>query len=557
MFIVRQIVVGGEMARMKSHKEFYCGNGRYRLIQIFMGTRVNLDALIRRDDFDETSAQSRPPGTRKDKLGVGDLVKSEFFFGALRKPEFQRETSEWDAQKILNLIESFVQGDLIPAVILWQSKNNLNFVIDGSHRLSALASWINDDYGDGEISKSLYEGIIPEEQLEIAAEVRNLIRKKIGSYSDHKLAIQYPDKVTPEIVARSKALGTLSLQLQWVEGDSQNAELSFRKINEQGVPINPTEKKILNARTKPIGYASRAVIKAGKGHNYWEKFQPQVQAELKTLAQDVNQLLFRPKLKNPIKTLDLPLAGKWYSAQALPLIWDFIRIVNPIDEIDADDTDGSFTLKFLGNCKRVAERINSDHPSSLGLHPIVYLYSESGRHKPASFYAIIDLILDFEENDKYVDFIRVRRDFETLLLENDYIIQQLVRRYRSAIGSYQAIKNFYLVCIQKLADQKKLGTVIEEIFSMPEFNFLTKPTVELPATDDKDFSRAVKSRAFIKTALVGAPRCGICGGYIHTSSVSIDHIVDKKSGGDASSQNAQISHPFCNSAKDKIINAGT
>src|SRR5437867_5754936 len=143
----------------------------------FMATRVNLDALIPRDDFDETVAVSRAAGTRKDRLSVGDLVRGEFFFGALRKPDFQRETSEWDPQKIVSLIESFLAGDLIPAVILWQSKNNLTFIIDGSHRLSALAAWINDDYGDGEMSKALNEGVIPEEQIEIAEGVRNLMRK--------------------------------------------------------------------------------------------------------------------------------------------------------------------------------------------------------------------------------------------------------------------------------------------------------------------------------------------------------------------------------------------
>lgn len=518
-----------------------------------MATRVNLDALIRREDFDETVAQSRPTGTRKEKLGLNDLVKGEFFFGALRKPDFQRETSEWDPQKILSLIESFVSGDLIPAVILWQSKSNLNFIIDGSHRLSAFAAWLNDDYGDGELSKSLNEGIIPEEQIEIGAEVRKLIRKNIGSYSDHKLAIQHPEKVDAKIVERSRALATLAIQLQWVEGDSRNAEMSFRKINEQGVPINPTEKKILNARTKPIGYASRAIIKGGQGHNYWQKFKPEVQEQLKAVAKEVNDVLFCPKLKNPIKTLDLPLAGKLFSAQALPVTWDFIRIVNPQTEIEADDVDGGLTLEFLNNCRKTAQRINSNHKSSLGLHPVVYLYAENGRHKPASFYAITDLILDFEKTDKFVEFIRVRSAFEMLLLGNDYIIQQIGRRYRSALKSYQTIKNFYLACIQKLGESKTVATVIDEVPKMSEFNFLTQPTVELPSSDDKDFSAAVKSRTFIKTALVGAPKCAICGGYVHTSSVSIDHIEDKKHGGDASAQNAQVTHPFCNSAKDKIL----
>ncbi len=519
-----------------------------------MATRVNLDALIRREDFDETVAPTIPQqGKRKETLSVTDLKKGEFFFGVLRKPDFQRETNDWDSAKILDLIKSFLCKDLIPAIILWQSKSNLIFVIDGSHRLSALAAWINDDYGNGEISKQFYEGKIPDEQIEIGDKIRVLINKNIGSYSDHKLAVDHPDKVTPEIVGRSRILGAVSLQVQWVEGDSNNAENSFRKINEQGVPINSTEKKILNARRKPIGFASRAIIRSGQGHNYWVDFNAEVQKSLKEQAKLVHELLFLPKLKNPIKTLELPLAGKVFSAQSLPIVWDFIRIVNPLDKIDADDPDGTLTLNFLDNCKKTAQRINSDDQSSLGLHPIVYVYSENGRHKPASLYAITDLILDFEKKKNFEDFICVREQFEKLLLENDYIIQQIVRFRRSAIASHELIKDFYLACIQKLLEKKEIPKAIAEISQTNEFSFLTKPTVESPSNPSKDFSRAVKSRAYIKSALEGAVKCGICGGYVHTNSVSIDHKTDKKFGGDASAENAQVTHPYCNSAKDKLL----
>lgn len=65
---------------------------------------------------------------------------------------------------MVELVKSFIEGELIPAIILWRSSGNYIFVIDGSHRLSALASWINDDYGDGPISMEYYGGEIPEEQ---------------------------------------------------------------------------------------------------------------------------------------------------------------------------------------------------------------------------------------------------------------------------------------------------------------------------------------------------------------------------------------------------------
>jgi|ERR1039457_3861394 hypothetical protein len=74
-----------------------------------MATRVNLDALICRKDFDETIA--KPPsqkGKRKETLSVTDLKKGEFFFGTLCKPDFQRETNDWDTARIIDLIKSFL-----------------------------------------------------------------------------------------------------------------------------------------------------------------------------------------------------------------------------------------------------------------------------------------------------------------------------------------------------------------------------------------------------------------------------------------------------------------
>ena len=245
-----------------------------------------------------------------------------------------------------------------------------------------------------------------------------------------------------------------------------------------------------------------------------------------------------------------------FSAQALPLTWDFIRIINPLDPVDADDVDGTLTIRFLDNCRKSAQRINSNHPGSLGLHPVVYLYSDGGRHKPASFYALVALIADLEKRDKLPEFIAIRSKFETLLLENDYIIQQIVRHYRSALRSYEAIKSFYLECIRRLGEGKSIPIVIEEIRVEPEFNFITKLSideVESAPSENYDFSSEVKSRTFIKVALLGAPKCAICRGYVHGSSVSIDHIIDKKAGGDKSGDNAQITHPYCNSAKDILV----
>ncbi len=509
--------------------------------------KVNLDAIIPREDFEVE--ENATPGKKKETLSIEDIKSDSFFFSNVRKPDFQRETNEWDSKKIADFIESFLDGDLIPAIILWRSTGGYLFVIDGSHRLSSLAAWINDDYGDGPISKQFYDGIIPDEQIDIAEETRKLIRKRISSYSDFKLALTNPEKVSPEIQRKAKNLAALAIQLQWVDGGANKAENSFFKINQQAAPIDKTELVLLEARKKPNCIAARAIIRSGKGHKYWSNFSKENQTTIQELAKEINSVLFAPKLETPIKTLDIPVGGKNYSAQTLPLILEFINIVNniPTDfkESLGDDLTGDETINILKQTRRIAWRINSNHPSSLGLHPVVYFYSQDGRHKVASFYATLAFVKELEEKNKLKEFSLVRPQFENILLKNDPLIQQINRKYRSAIASYSQIKDFYFAIIELLQKGVNENEVITQLIKTSKFNYLTL-TVEQNEITTNKFSTERKSAVYIKEALANAPKCKICGGYIHRNSISIDHIERKQDGGLGTIDNGQITHPFCN-----------
>ncbi len=211
--------------------------------------KINLDALIPREDFEVQ--ETATSGKKKDSISIEDLKPDSFFFLNIRKPDFQRETNEWDGKKIVEFIESFLDEDLIPALILWRSPSGYVFVIDGSHRLSSLSAWVNDDFGDGKISKMFYDGIIAEDQINLAGETKKIVRKRIGSYDDFKIALTNPEKVRPEIIKRAKNLSALAIQLQWVESDANKAESSFFKINQQAAPINKSELIVLESRKKP------------------------------------------------------------------------------------------------------------------------------------------------------------------------------------------------------------------------------------------------------------------------------------------------------------------
>lgn len=106
---------------------------------IRMSSQVNMDALIPREDLEIKF--SKQLGQNTPSVYINALKKGDFFLENLRKPDFQRETSEWTPDRVYNLISSFVSGDLIPAIIMWRGEG-YSFIIDGAHRLSALIAWI-------------------------------------------------------------------------------------------------------------------------------------------------------------------------------------------------------------------------------------------------------------------------------------------------------------------------------------------------------------------------------------------------------------------------------
>src|SRR4051812_22411715 len=98
-----------------------------------MAQKVTLDAMIPREDF-EISDQVFELDLFSD-FPIGYLQSDSQIFKLLRKPDFQRETNHWTAEQIATFVESFVDNEVIPSLILWKSASYI-FVIDGGHRLS-------------------------------------------------------------------------------------------------------------------------------------------------------------------------------------------------------------------------------------------------------------------------------------------------------------------------------------------------------------------------------------------------------------------------------------
>jgi Protein of unknown function DUF262/HNH endonuclease len=526
---------------------------------------VNMDALFKREDFEATADPLQQPSQLGLTLKVTELEGTSLTYLTLRKPDFQRETASWDPDKVADLIRCFLDGDLIPSIILWRSDTGNIFVIDGAHRLGALIAWVHDDYGDGKISRTFFENRIPAEQAEAAEKTRTIIKKTIGTYEEMNQALKNPSNSPEDRVRRARNLSAFAVPLQWIIGDATKAESSFFKINQLAAPINETELKILESRGRPNALAARAIIRAGTGHKYWSKFDEVRRAEIEKLAREVNLSLFTPPLKTPIKTLDLPIAGRVYSAQALPLLFDLVNIANDVvpekktrskkvmstpattKQIDPMiDTTGALTASYLKKTKSLVYRISSVYASSLGLHPAVYFYSATGRHQQTSFLAIVRLMMEFEKRDYFATFTKYRRRFEDFLIRYKDFPNQVVVNSGSGLKGFIKLEQLFSEILSQLAQGSDEAGVLDRLSQDQRFAFLrvAQPTL---ATKRKGFTTDVKSAVFLKDALENSVRCKICDCHVHTNALHIDHVDAKRDGGTGSASNAQIAHPYCDS----------
>lgn len=516
---------------------------------------VNLDAMIPREDMLSPSSEFR--GSTTERIDITHLDDG-FFSSMLRKPDFQRETAHWSPEKVVDLVRAFVTGDLIPAVILWRRGANL-FVIDGAHRLSALIAWVRDDYGDGKRSLEHFGGAIPEEQRRIAEKARKLVANSVGHYAQFAGAKKFPQNASPEMQLMLGNLATNAIVAQWVpQVDEKAAEDSFFKINQAATPIDPTEREILRTRFTASAIAARAIARGGVGHKYWSGFAAPVQGDIESRAKALHSALYEPPLGSPIKTLDIPVAGRGYSA--LPFVYELVNWANDVPEqsknkiLPEPDSDGSTTLAYMKKVSSAVGRVTGKEMRSLGLHPVVYFYTRGGEFQPAAFIATLAFAESLAQRDKLPAFIKVRSQIEELLLVHKDFISLIMKKTGAGKRSLGRIQRFFELLLVQFSAGKNYQDVMVAIEGDAEFNFLITST-KVPLDNDgenqnRKFSRATKSAAFLNTAIQGAVRCGICNSLVHVNSMQIDHIVEARMGGGTNTDNAQISHPYCNSAKD-------
>jgi hypothetical protein len=512
-----------------------------------MPQRVNLDAMIPRSDF-AVQDQDFTMQLFKD-FPIANLEDTSSVRKLLRKPDFQRETNHWSPDQLATFIESFLDNQLIPALILWKSPTHI-FVIDGGHRLSALRAWMTDDYGDGAISLDFYGGEISDEQKRIAKRTRVLVEKRVDRYSSLK-ALVGATNATQQQTKRTGNLVTRALDLQWVQGNADVAETSFFNINSQGTPLDDIESMLIKNRRKAAAIASRAILRAGSGHKYWSKFPAETQKEIVKAASDFHELLFDPEADLHVRTVELPIGGTVAPVNALALLVDFLQIAASTQaqtrniDTDPEDLDGSDTLKVFKVARQIGSRIAGDNPESLGLHPAVYFYNERGVHTRHLFLGVVRLISERVRNNDgsfFKKFTAVRERLESFLIENKSLITQAFTNVNRDARVLR-VRDLLDMLIKKFDKRQEFTT--EELFASIGLSgrILDVRRIQTKARVSKETKAAVA----IATGLASTPKCPICGGLLYPKkSVSYDHKVRVREGGTGDISNVQMTHPYCN-----------
>lgn len=524
-----------------------------------MANKVNLDAMIGRRDFDPKRVSTKQG--EYDKIFVHDLTSGHSTLSMLRKPDFQRDTNVWSPQQVLDLIRAFVEEDLVPAVILWRSDDNYDYVIDGSHRLSSLIAWINGDYGVGSTFSQRFFAYDVDENEKAAKKVEGDVNREIGKFTDIDKALQI-DGALEKHRAICQKLRHLHLKVQWMTGSGEKAEKSFFKINRQGVRLTPGEVTLLELRHYPNSLAARAINQHGGGHRHWKDFSAKHQETTEKMAKELFSCLFEPELKGgTLNTTEVPIAGRANAANAAYLLFDTVNACNDNATPSAKETDGEETVKYLGKTKqviyRICNRTTKDDSSSLNMHPFVYFYSDSGNHLPASFSAMVLLMKQFEREDAFVKFTVVREHFEEFLLGHKDYISQVHRHARGQVKGVDAIKDYFSFLVNELSSYRGNDPThhLQTALDKSQFSYLSLPKASHKTSKKKRFPTSVKNTAFITQKLREATKCWVCHARMPDYGMSHDHKQKVAENGPSTIDNHDFAHDYCNSARDAILAA--
>ena len=383
------------------------------------GLRVYLDHHIprlnlryKRPEDDELGGTKEQP----ENLPMDALDQDKFRGDNLRKPDFQRATNAWTAQDCVSLLESVVNRQVIPSIIMWHSEEGgHDFILDGAHRVSVVKAWLRDEWGDKlpEDVRSMMDKERISEIREAAQEVRELADEKIGTIDSYKeasdrfLSIADVEGPSPKEVMKPEEYNRarfyidfqrsgMKFYVQWVHGDYQTAERSFIRINKSGRELSDWEITLIENRDSSFARAVMSLTSPDSTPHYWpasinghsrsSPIPEQVKAIVSGL-ESLNERILQPQFRSEDFQLRLPLmtffgqdADKrpYWIAELLTVLQK--RPGTESDTLKLLESDRSVSPENLvANGRRLVESSlgGLDHlvgntPLSLGIVPALY-----------------------------------------------------------------------------------------------------------------------------------------------------------------------------------------
>lgn len=558
-------------------------------------TRENLRYLRPTESFKVTEDRPDPRLQLRDLMGDGQRLR------LLRKPDFQRSTWAWTPQECVDLLESFIEGRVIPSIIMWNSPaNGYDYILDGGHRVSVVLAWLTNRWGRNiqDIAPFIDDPDTREKINKAAIAVENLVRSRIGSIDLYKQASERLDEIvyaggSPKIEMAKPdfdratfyqrlSKGDKHFHVLWVEGDYQTAEQSFLKINKSGRVLTEWETRIVEERDSSFMRFVMAVANPTAAPGYWpqeKSLTDEQRADVEHIVQGIQELnksLFHPLLGKVVSQLTFPFmqgppadrpryvaefltvtAGyRGQEAEIEKLITESRRN-QPADFIE----DGVQLLdKALDLFKHL--RGPSNQPLSLGIVPALYFYTEDSRYVRSLFYGFVYWMFhgsDIDIRTRKLLFSAFRGLFEALLIEHKAKLIEFISRNRGSGPEVTAVTADALNVLLE-------GLCMYKSYTSPEFiaYVRTKAKLDLSssglglrksgeASERRQISPREKSQAVLTGLIANAITCEICGGKLDpTAGTQYDHVTLYSQGGESSLDNTRISHPFCNHSREQI-----
>jgi hypothetical protein len=561
---------------------------------------VNLDhhipsaSLLSYSEYHKVPKSEEAQLHKKDYLEYRDFLPDDSglsIWDRLRKPEFQRATNGWEDEKIVNLIKTLRENQVIPGVILWlNTETGHIFVLDGAHRLSTVRAWITDDWG-GSPAAAAY-GYVEDGDVEAAGRARLKIDEEIGSFEAIREAgkryrrivdegKKVSDFLDPDTESKGRFMYNLNTSLripiQWVSGDYKTAEHSFININTGGTPLSDSEVLYLKNRRSPVARAMTGIVSNGSKPYLWLKYRE----ECDKLSRSLYDVVLGPSDSPPAaRVSDYPvclvkkqknferylfLQGIFCTVMLGGTGEDNLRaVMEDFANEASDEIVATKTLECLQRVKSAISSVHSNQSHSLGLYPAFYFYTNKGQYKDLLFLLFLSWSSQGTQEqilNRKIRFTLARDLFEEVwMMGKEAVFQCFGRKgagpFRMTLRHVDMLQRLMDLTLDFKSKSKAAIDVLDEFLRDVDpkihSDFLKQHEQEQGRPYGR-FSEATKLHGEFLALFHGAThRCATCGGRVLLGSHQADHEKKRSDGGTSGIENLDIKHPFCNNNKDRL-----